>query len=361
MDTELKPVQFISPEKDGLDKRICHEAGNEVAAYIYATIPEEELIAEPFFAEDVCWEPDSRITDARLFFDFRPANFNSGMNEYFCKVNKCMGATGLFIGCFESRYNLQEKIFLNYPKPIAWLIILFHFALRNILPVSKPRKRKIRKQTTSLRNSNTLAEVLGRLAYCGFEILGYAYFNNLTYFITRKKSEPRTETVSTSRFIVSLKRVGKGGKMISIFKVRSMYPYSEFIQDYVVKINGYDTMGKPGNDFRLTRIGKIIRRLFIDEIPQLYNLLIGDLRLVGVRPIGRYGYTALPQDLQVRRIRKRPGLLPPHIALRKRGIAGVIQAERQYLDERDRNPFRTDIKFCFLAVFNILFFRVKSS
>jgi hypothetical protein len=69
----------------------------------------------------------------------------------------------------------------------------------------------------------------------------------------------------------------------------------------------------------------------------------------------------LPQDLQEKRIKTKPGLIPPHVSLRLKGFAGVIKAERQYLEERENHPIRTDIKYFFLAIFNILTLRAKSS
>jgi lipopolysaccharide/colanic/teichoic acid biosynthesis glycosyltransferase len=232
---------------------------------------------------------------------------------------------------------------------------------RNFAPRLKKKNGTKSYSPASWNGNYSLAEVLGRLVYCGFEIINYKQNDQLTYFIVRKKSGPRSELVSVSRFIVRLKRVGKSGRIIDIYKIRSMYPYSEFLQDYVVKINGYDIMGKPKNDFRLTSCGRIIRKLWIDEIPQIYNLIRGDISLVGVRPISRYGFNALPADLQDKRIMNKPGLISPHVSLRFQGFDGVIRAERKYLEERGISPVKTNIRYFFLAVFNILTLRVKSS
>ncbi|OGI95639.1 hypothetical protein A2917_03760 [Candidatus Nomurabacteria bacterium RIFCSPLOWO2_01_FULL_42_17] len=69
-------------------------------------------------------------------------------------------------------------------------------------------------------------------------------------------------------------RVGKGGKIFKLYKFRSMVVQSE--------LNGAVWAGK--NDNRITSIGKIIRKLHIDEIPQMINILKGELALVGPRP-----------------------------------------------------------------------------
>jgi lipopolysaccharide/colanic/teichoic acid biosynthesis glycosyltransferase len=70
------------------------------------------------------------------------------------------------------------------------------------------------------------------------------------------------------------KRVGKGGKEFSMYKLRSMCLESE--------TNGAQFAGE--DDPRITRIGKVIRKLRIDEIPQFLNILKGDMALIGPRP-----------------------------------------------------------------------------
>lgn len=69
-------------------------------------------------------------------------------------------------------------------------------------------------------------------------------------------------------------KVGKNGKLFRLYKIRSMIPNADS--------NGAQWTEK--NDPRITRVGKIIRRLHVDEIPQLWNVIKGDMMLVGPRP-----------------------------------------------------------------------------
>ena len=361
MEAGINTDQLRSAEISKLYNRICSYAGGEVANFLVRNLDSSELSLIPYVAGEASDYDDSKLRDVRLLMDFRDFSQVADLTKHFGDINRKMADAGIYIGCFESKYNIQLKLFKKYNKGLSYIILMVNYAFRNFVPRWKRFTKQGKYLISSLYRDNSLAEVLGKLAYNGFEVINYKYHENLTYLILRKKADPKTDPVSTSRFIVRLNRIGKGGKTIKIYKIRTMYPFSEFIQDYVVKINGYDTIGKPRNDFRLTRVGKVIRKMWIDEIPQFFNWIRGDIKLVGVRPISRYGFSNLPQDLQEKRIKSKPGLIPPHVSLRLKGFAGVIKAERQYLEEREKHPARTDIKYFFLAVFNILTFRAKSS
>lgn len=80
-------------------------------------------------------------------------------------------------------------------------------------------------------------------------------------------------------------RIGKNGKEFSMFKFRSMYSDAENNINELIHLNEADgAMFKIKNDPRITRVGKIIRRTSIDELPQLINVIRGDMSLVGPRP-----------------------------------------------------------------------------
>lgn len=74
-------------------------------------------------------------------------------------------------------------------------------------------------------------------------------------------------------------RIGKGGKSFKILKFRSMSMDSEK--------DGLPRLAKI-NDERLTRVGKYLRKHHLDELPQLWNVFIGDMSLVGPRPERKY-------------------------------------------------------------------------
>jgi exopolysaccharide biosynthesis polyprenyl glycosylphosphotransferase len=84
------------------------------------------------------------------------------------------------------------------------------------------------------------------------------------------------------------KRVGKGGKFFRCFKFRSMYPnthtlrYSKELEDKNLRAG--TPLVKIKDDPRVTRVGRFIRKYSLDELPQLWNVLIGNMSLVGPRP-----------------------------------------------------------------------------
>jgi lipopolysaccharide/colanic/teichoic acid biosynthesis glycosyltransferase len=264
-------------------------------------------------------------------------------NDLFRAINKCLKKGGYYVGCFAELKEKSSKNAAGVQHPSAGI------DLRAQVSAANPAKRY------------SLAEVLGRLVFCGFEVIGYKQSLAATFYIVRKIGEPKGTEDPRYGFLMRMKRVGKNGDPIYIYKLRTMYPYSEYVQDFVVKSNGYNAYGKPDKDFRLISWGKFLRRTYIDEIPQLINFLKGDLNVVGLRPITEFALQSMSKEHQAKRLMYKPGLLPPHIALRKTGFEAVISAEKEYLEELGKHPLRTNLKFFFMAVFNIITFRTKSA
>lgn len=111
-------------------------------------------------------------------------------------------------------------------------------------------------------------------------------------------------------------RLGRGGKLFSILKLRTMVPNAdkrleEYLANDPALRHEWDTTQKLKNDPRVTALGKALRATSLDELPQLWNVLIGDMSLVGPRPM-------MPEQLSMY------GNPEPYFALRP-GITGVWQ------------------------------------
>jgi lipopolysaccharide/colanic/teichoic acid biosynthesis glycosyltransferase len=80
-------------------------------------------------------------------------------------------------------------------------------------------------------------------------------------------------------------RTGKGGRRFKMYKFRSMVPNAEALKEKYAHLNELQWPDfKITNDPRITKVGKILRKTSLDEIPQLINVLKGEMSLVGPRP-----------------------------------------------------------------------------
>jgi len=92
----------------------------------------------------------------------------------------------------------------------------------------------------------------------------------------------------------------------------------------------------------------------------LFNLLKGDLKPVGVRPLSRHYFDLYDEALKEKRIRTRPGLIPPFYADMPGTLEEIQASESKYLDEYFRRPFLTDCRYFRKAVYNIVFRKARS-
>lgn len=130
--------------------------------------------------------------------------------------------------------------------------------------------------------------------------------------------------------IFKQKRFGKDGKVFSCYKYRSMYQNGdeilrEYLRNNPDEVAYYEIYHKYKNDPRVTKIGKILRASSLDELPQFYNILRGDMNLIGPRPY------MLSE-------REKIGFLNEEIILKvKPGITGLWQVlGRNNLSFKDR-------------------------
>jgi lipopolysaccharide/colanic/teichoic acid biosynthesis glycosyltransferase len=139
-----------------------------------------------------------------------------------------------------------------------------------------------------------------------------------------------------------------------------MHPYAEYLQEYVYQKHDLQDGGKFKDDFRISTVGRIMRRLWIDELPSLINLFKGDLKVVGVRPLSRHYFSLYTKDLQEKRIKYRPGLVPPFYVDNPKTLDEIMASENKYLDAYAKHPLWNDIKYLFVAAYNIIFKRYRS-
>jgi len=203
---------------------------------------------------------------------------------------------------------------------------------------------------------------IGYLVYSGFKINYFIknYNNEYTVKLTKKEHFSDLKKRKYSWFI-KLPRTGKNGKIFYVYKFRTMQPYAEYIQSLVVEKNGLNDNGTIKDDFRITKVGKFLRKYWIDELPMLVNFVKGDLKLMGVRPLSDTMLAKYPQDFVKIRNMYKPGLIPPYYIDNPDSFEGLIESEKRYLAEYNKKGFITDIKYFFLFLRAIFLRGVRSS
>lgn len=276
------------------------------------------------------------------------------------QINKLFEATNLHlkngdynIVCLETKNQRKERILDKYPWFINWFYYCLDFILKRVFPKFKYTKKIYLRITKGKNHVISLTEAIGRLISCGFKIIDYRKIGYKTYIVTRKVCDPKYDMNPTSGLMVKLERIGYKGRKVNIYKFRTMYPYSEYVQEYVYNKNGTADGDKIIDDFRITTWGKILRCLWFDELPMFINYFKGDIKLVGVRPLSEHKFNTYPVHLQEKRVKIKPGLLPPYYADLPESVEEFYETEEKYLDAYHEQPFLTDFRYFFMVLYNI--------
>lgn len=294
----------------------------------------------------------SKVTN---IISLQKANDVRFINKYFEKINSKMENEGIFIGCFETFKSRRNRMKINKIPVLGSCYFGLEFLFNRILPKVSFTKKYYFDFTKGNDRLLSKAEGLGRLVSCGFKIMDYKLLNGIIYFVVKKVSKPSFDASPSYGPVYKMQRLGKNGDKIGVYKFRTMHPYSEYLQDYMVRAHGYADTGKPANDFRIPFWGKFMRRFWLDELPQLYNVLKGELKLVGIRPVSSRYFEDIPTEMQKLRLTQKPGCIPPYVALNRDGnVMSVLQSEKDYITEKIKNPYSTDLKYFFGALFNIV-------
>ena len=316
----------------------------------------------------------SLVLDTSTYFNFENIEYNSQhffmnlhrindyrrLNKYFIQINDNLDFGGFFVGWGQTIAERYHYYFETYPRLLAILLHTNDFIKHRIFPKLPVVKTLYFAITKGKNRAISKAEILGRLAFCGFKILAIKEMNYKLYFITQKIKLPNLDEHPSYGPLMKMNRYGKDGKLFRVYKFRSMHPYSEYLQQYLVENHGYAENGKIANDFRVTSWAKAFRKLWLDELPQLINVFKGEMNLVGVRPLSKRFLDEYPDNLKKERFKYKPGCIPPYVALRMQSVEEYMESERIYLEAKKKHPIWTDVRFFFWAVFNILTKRIQS-
>lgn len=293
--------------------------------------------------------------------NLRDLNEITQLNNFFLSVNTKIPQGGLYVNSVETFGTRKARILKFLPFPFNWIQYLFDMIFTRVFPKLRLTKKLYYALTRGQRRVYSRAEILGRLYYCGFKVLAEQYINKRLYFVAMKAEYSKAVEEIHYGPVICLKRVGKNGRLFNVYKLRTMHAYSEYLQKYVFDKFGSSNGDKANDDFRINSIGKVCRRFWIDELPMLINLLKGDLKIVGVRPLSAHKFGMYPKEAQQKRCLFKPGLIPPFYADLPSSFEELVESEMRYIDSYSKSPLITDFLYFFKAFKNIFFKGARSN
>ncbi len=299
----------------------------------------------------------------KVLFFTRPLHTLYKLNECLYTANELMD-NGAYLCCHSMTAILQRKLLeTKYPWGVRFVVVRSHYLWHRVCPKLRLTRKLYFTLTEGKNRTFSRVEILGRLYRAGFEVVDEQFRQGEFFITARKVKPPVQDTEPTGSPIIHLQRKGKDGKDIVVHKFRTMYTYSEYIQTYIYRYQNLQSGGKFKDDYRVTMGGRFLRKVWLDELPMVWNLLRGDMKLVGVRPLSKQYFNLYTPEMQELRTRTKPGLLPPFYYERKspETLEEVQESERRYLEAYFKAPFKTDWRYFWGIVGNILFHRKHSA
>ncbi len=260
--------------------------------------------------------------------------------------------------------NQQEfdAIRRKFPRVIANIFVGLSYIWHEMLPKMKQTKKFYFFLTGERHRTYSHTEILGRICRAGFKIENDEDRQGALHVVAKKRSEPLERNDTCESPLLKMKRIGKDGRWIEVYKFRTMHSYSQYLQDYVYEKNKLDDSGKLANDFRVNVWGRLFRPVWLDELPMLLNVFKGDMKWVGVRPLTEHFFSLYTPEMQKLRTKVKPGMLPPFYYEKEtpKGMDEIQASERRYIEAYLKHPFMTDWKYFWGTVYNILI-RMKRS
>jgi lipopolysaccharide/colanic/teichoic acid biosynthesis glycosyltransferase len=356
-----KHTGIIPEVNPGIAMAIEKESGSEMAeAIIKMTGPKligKTAVLSTTTIFNIASLPEEKYS---YIINLHRLNDIKKLDDFIDEVNKKLETKGYFFCCVETKDQRKKRILKKFPPVLNYIYYIFDFILKRVLPKLKFTRPLYYFITHGNNAVISRAEALGRLSRGGFRIRQESFIGNHLCIEAKKTGEPLQRNENIYGPLIALPRVGKNGKIIKVYKLRTMHPYSEYIQDYVYRLHDLQDGGKFKNDFRITSWGAICRKIWFDELPTFINWFKGDMKLVGVRPLSRQYFELYNDNLKERRIKYKPGLIPPFYADMPDDLESIQASEFKYLDSYDRHPFLTDLRYFFKSWWNILFRHARS-
>ncbi|MBP5741853.1 MAG: sugar transferase [Paludibacteraceae bacterium] len=302
-----------------------------------------------------------RVNRYDTIVNLMPLNTIRGINKLFCTANSKLPDNGRFFCCFTPQEIIKKEIFSRYPRVINRLVYAAYFLYRRVFPRMFFSRRLYFDFTKGKKRVFSKTEILGRLYYCGFAVDEVFEFGRMVGVLSHRVKQPEPQSPrKIYGVMIRLPRIGKDYNIVYVYKMRTMHPYAEYIQQYVYEKKGLQEGGKFADDERITTIGKFLRKYWLDELPMLFNVIRGDMKLIGVRPLSRQYFSIYPEEVQLLRTRFLPGMFPPFYVDMPKTKDEIFASEKRYLEQYAAHPVKTDFKYFFLILRNIFFRKARS-
>ena len=244
--------------------------------------------------------------------------------------------------------NVVDEVFLNlsrdYDQHIAEYLLLFQsmgiVVSLNISAFDLVKPETVEHRVRKLGKYNVLTFSTKFYDYKGIllkrliDIVG-ALVGLLLTFLVGIVLVPLIKLESPGPAIFAQNRVGRNGRIFKFYKFRSMYADAEERKKELEKHNQMQgLMFKMEDDPRITKIGKFIRRTSLDELPQFYNVLIGDMSLIGTRPPTEQEFLAYSASHK-KRLMLKPGITGLWQVSGRSDITDfeeIVNLDAQYID-----------------------------
>lgn len=356
------------PCKDPVDEKIRH-ALHFLEPDLYGFIDQTVDLAAIDTSQSAMMHTDKLFNigimencQNKLIINLHKINDIRFLNQYFLLAHDKLKTHGYLVGKAHT-LDTHRAYFMNqFPgqSHLARVLYILDFIWNRMFPKLPGIKKIYFALTKGKSRLLSRAEILGRLYFCGFVPIAENTISDRFYFIAQKLRMPSIDANPTYGPLVELTRFGMRDKPITVYKFRTMHPYSEYVQEYVYEKNQLEKGGKFKNDFRVTGWGVLMRKFWIDELPMLYNWLRGDLQLVGVRPLSGQYLELYTPELQALRRQVKPGLLPPFYADMPVTIEEIMASEQRYIEAYLKQPMKTQMVYFFRCVYNIVFKKARS-
>lgn len=352
-----------NPDLQKVHYACLHMRPKEFSAWLDAEAPNFSASTYLFDTDDGNALEALRGKHPVMIVNKRALNRIRHLNTFLNKASEVLVDEG-YICCHARTSALKRRVIHRaFPGFLGKIVYALHYVWHRVFPKLRMTRWFYMWVTKGKNRTYSRVELLGRMYRAGFEVIDESFHGGEYYLLGKKVKDPIWDDEPSTGILVKLPRVGYKGDIIGVYKFRTMYSYSEYLQPYMLEYEGLQKGGKFANDYRVNSWGRTLRKSWVDELPMMINLLKGQMKLVGVRPLSRQYFGMYSPEMQKLRITVKPGLLPPFYYDEKtpETLDDVQASERRYIEAYHQHPFRTDWRYFWGTVGNILFKHKRSN